>query len=68
MELTQARKEFIDGLCYKHLLKQWRFAKIGDEWFQGETGIYWGERMSELRAQPGGNERHVQASKDIGWG
>ena len=67
MELTEKNKAYIDGLSYEALLSRWRFAPVGDPWFQGETGKYWGERMSELRSQPGGNEKHVAASKSLGW-
>lgn len=67
MELTPENKERIDKMNYKTLLNHWRFAAVGDPWFQGETGGYWGKRMAELRSQPEGNERHVTASKAIGW-
>ena len=67
MELTPENKETIDSYSYQQLLSQWRFAPVGNPWFQGETGDYWGKRMSELRSQPGGNDRHVAASKSIGW-
>lgn len=66
MELTPENKAHIDGLTYEQLLGQWRFAPVGDPWFRGETGKYWGERMNELRNQPGGNDKHVAASKTIG--
>lgn len=66
MDLTLKNKEKIDGLSYEQLLSRWRFAPVGDPWFQGETGKYWGERMSMLRCQPGGNKKHVLASKMIG--
>lgn len=65
MELTEANKKHIDNLSYRELLLRWRYAPVGDSWFQGETGKYWGERMAKLKAQdPGGA---VAASKDIGW-
>ena len=64
MTLTPERKAHIDGLSYGALLSRWRFAPIGDPWFQDETGKYWGERMAELRAQ---GADHVGASKAIGW-
>lgn len=67
MNLTDDNKRHIDSLSLNALLSRWRFAPVGDPWFQGETGDYWGKRMSELRAQPGGNEAHVAASKSIGW-
>jgi hypothetical protein len=64
MDLTKKNKEYIDSLSYEELLSRWRFAPIGDEWFQGETGIYWQQRMKELIAQ---GSDHVAASKRIGW-
>ncbi len=67
MDLTPEKKDYIDKLSYSALLFHWRFAPSGDSWFQGETGKYWGERMSELRDSPGGQEKHVAASKNIGW-
>ena len=67
MKLTPERKQHIDSLGYESLLSRWRFAPAGDPWFQDETGNYWGVRMAELRAQPGGQEAHVGASKRLGW-
>lgn len=67
MKLTPENKEYIDNLSYESLLSHWRFAPVGDAWFQDETGTYWGKRMAELRAKPGGQEEHVAASKSIGW-
>lgn len=66
MELTEANKKHIDSMSYEGLLSEWRNAPIGSPWFQGETGQYWSKRMSELRAQPGGQDKHVSASKNIG--
>jgi hypothetical protein len=67
MELTPENKTHIDSLSYEQLLNKWRFSPSGDPWFQGETGTYWGERMKELRAKPGGQEEHVRSSKSLGW-
>lgn len=64
MKLTDPNKNYIDGLSYYGLLSHWRFAPVGDPWFQGETGYYWSKRMEELRDK-GAN--HVQDSKDLGW-
>jgi len=64
VDLTPENKAYIDSLSYEQLLCGWRFAPVGDLWFQGETGEYWGRRMKELREQ---GENHVQASKNIGW-
>ena len=67
MNLTPENKARIDAMSYVGLLGRWRFAPCGDPWFQGETGEYWGKRMSELRNQPGGDDRHVHASKTLGF-
>ena len=67
MELTPKNKEYIDSLSYEALLARLRFTPAGDKWFQGETGTYWMDRMSELRNQPGGQQLHVTASKSLGW-
>lgn len=67
MGLTPGRKKHIDSLSYLELLNQWRFASVGDPWFQGETGKYWSERMHELRSRPSGQDEHVAASKTLGW-
>lgn len=65
MDLTPENKASIDARSYEGLLSKWRNAPVGDPWFQGETGKYWGERMALLRYQdPGGA---VAASKRIGW-
>ena len=67
MKLTKERKQYIDGLSYIDLLSKWRFAPIGDLLFEGETGEYLKNRMSEMASQPGGNDMHVAASKKLGW-
>jgi hypothetical protein len=64
MSLTTENKAFIDGLSYEELLRKWRQASLGDEWFLGETGDYWANRMKQLRAE---GTDHVGASKRIGW-
>lgn len=66
MKLTPEHKAEIDAKTYQQLLGHWRFAPAGDPWFEGETGKYWGERMKELRSQPGGQDEHVRSSKTLG--
>lgn len=66
MELTENVKKYINSLSYEELLYKWRFAPVGDPYFQGEIGKYWGNRMAEIKKQQG-NDIHVQASKSIGW-
>ena len=64
MKLTPKNKAHIDTLSYEGLLSHWRFAHVGDPWFEGETGIYWSTRMAELRAAGADS---VGASKRVGW-
>jgi len=69
MKLTERNKQHIDGLSYEELLRKWRFTSAGTSpWFEGETGEYWCKRMTQLREGPGGQARHVRASKKMGWG
>jgi len=65
MNLTEGIKKVIDAKSVRELLYQVRYAPIGDEMFQGETGEYWMKRLVELRNQDGA--AYVQASKSIGW-
>jgi hypothetical protein len=67
MELTEKVRAAIDAKTYEQLLSGWRFAPVGDAWFQGESGDYWAKRMAELRAAANGDAKHVSASKSIGW-
>lgn len=67
MKLTEQNQKHIDSLSYEQLLSRLRFSPSGDPWFEGETGDYWGKRMSALRSAPGGQDAHVNASKTIGW-
>ena len=67
MKLTPDNKKHIDSMSYEELLRRYRFAPVGDTWFEGATGDYWGKRMRDLRSRPGGEDEHVQASKSIGW-
>ena len=64
MKLTKENKKTIDDMSYESLLSKWRFSPLGDPWFQGETGQYWGKRMKELKDK---GADHVGASKKIGW-
>lgn len=63
MNLTPKNKKTIDDKDYTSLLRGWRFANPGDPWFQGATGVYWGNRMKKLRKD---GVDHVAASKEVG--
>jgi len=67
VKLTPENKAHIDSLSYEELLRKWSHTPAIDPWFQDETGKYWSKRMAELRAEPGGEARHVAAAKAIGW-
>ena len=66
MDLTTENKQHIDNLSYEELLRENRYAPIGDPWFQGDTGEYWLERMEKEKMLCGGGAA-VAASKRIGW-
>ena len=65
MAISVKEKAKIDALSYEELLRQWRYAPLGDKRFQGDTGLYWSDRMEELRR---GGVDPVAASKAVGWG
>lgn len=67
MSIPEPEKVYINSLSYEKLLRHNRVAPAGDYWFQGERGEYWLARMKYLRSLPGGQGRHVEASKAIGW-
>ena len=66
MDLTKENKKYIEDLSYEQLLSRWRFAPLGDCWFQGETGDYWGSAMNRKKEEIGQNKA-VSISKSIGW-
>lgn len=63
--MTAEQKAQIDAMSYEELLEQWRFGPVGDPLFVGEAGAYFSQRMHQLRNEPGGQERHVAASKRL---
>jgi hypothetical protein len=65
MDLTPENRAHIDSLNYEGLLSHWRFAAAGDPWFQGETGAYWQQRMTEQRAKE--PDSGASASTRLGW-
>lgn len=64
MDLTPENKAHIDSLTHYDLLREIRFSKMGNPWFQGETGPYWMKRRAELRDKD--PEGAVRDSKDLG--
>jgi len=60
-------KRWIDNASYETLLKRWRFAKSGDDMFQGDIGKYYSDAMQEKKDDLPHKEQ-VEISKRIGWG
>ena len=58
-------KNWIDNATYEELLYKWRFEPSDSPWFQDEIGEYYSAVMSKKRNED--NDRHVAASKSIGW-
>jgi len=65
MKLTPELKADIDAQDYETLLRKWRFAQVGDQMFQGESGEYYAEAMAKKKAED--PEGAVRASKRVGW-
>jgi hypothetical protein len=63
MKLTEGLKKSIDESSYESLLSRWRFSKIGEPLFQGESGDYFQKVMLEKKELVD----HVAISKKIGW-
>jgi len=67
MELTEAVKVVIDNMDYHSMLRRWRRAPSNDPFINGESGEYLARRMVEMRKKPGGQTKHIVASKAVGW-
>lgn len=61
----EQRKGWIDNASYQELLQHWRYASVGDPFFQGEIGHYYKNVMSEKRSAIS-PARAVEASKAMG--
>ena len=61
---TEAMKKWIDEASYTELLREWRYARIGDLFFQGEMGKYYKKVLSQKRNEVGADE-HTRTSKAI---
>lgn len=61
--LTPERKADIDTMTHEALCRRWRFAPLGDDFWQGECGAYAKDRLFQ---HFGGFTPTL--SKRIGWG
>lgn len=64
--LTEELKRQIDAMDYENMMRDWRFAPVGDPMFQGDSGKYYSEVMRKKRKAISDEER-VDVSKRIGW-
>jgi hypothetical protein len=64
--MTPEQKQWIDNASYADLLGKWRFASLGDSYFQGECGTYYARRMETKRMELKPEEQ-VAISKSIAW-
>jgi hypothetical protein len=64
--MEKEMKEWIDNADYESLLRKWRFAPVGDVFFQGELGKYYSDAMFKKRNELN-NAEQVRTSKTIGW-
>jgi hypothetical protein len=63
--MTMQEMDAVNALSVEELLRQVRFAPVGDPRFQGDRGEYRMNRLAELREQD--PDAYTQASKNIGW-
>lgn len=60
MDLTEAKKRYINSLGYDELLRHLWESPIGESpWLLGDTGDYWMRRWKELRAMTGKDCPHL---------
>ena len=75
--MTEAEKiAWIDQASYEELLRKWRFAPVGDPWFQGKVGEHYVKMMAERKRAEEvaetlltGKETDIgcRTSKRVGW-
>ena len=64
--MSESQRKWIDDASYEEMLARWRFAAIGDQMFQGETGAYYAKVMHQKRDALS-HSGQVSASKSVGW-
>ena len=63
---TEEMIQWIDKAGYYELLEKWRFAEVGDPFFQDEVGMHYKKVMCERRNSMDPSEA-VSVSKAVGW-
>jgi hypothetical protein len=64
--MTPIQKQWIDNASYADLLSKWRFARLGDPYFQDECGAYYAKRMETKRMELSCEEQ-IAISKQLSW-
>lgn len=64
MNLTDKLKKEIDKMSYKEMLYLWRFAPMGDDLLQDESGTYFVKSINLKRADC---KDEAKISKEVGW-
>jgi hypothetical protein len=59
--MTPEQKKQIDDMSQEEMVRMWRFAPVGDDLLQGESGWY----FSKVLQEKGGITPEI--SKKIGW-
>ena len=63
--IDEKLKAWIDQASYDELFARWRFAPVGDPFFQDEAGEYYKEVLTSRREEVG-PEEHTAISKRLG--
>jgi hypothetical protein len=62
----QEMREWISKASYETLLRKWRYAPVGDSFFQDDIGDFYSKTMEAKRAILSTQGR-TRISKAIGW-
>ena len=57
--------QWIDSQDYEELLRRWRFARVGDPFFQDRTGEHYSQAMTKKRIAL--KDKGLSASKNVGF-
>lgn len=63
--MTKEQQQWIDNASLEELLRLWRFGRLGDPIFEGDTRAYFSDRLFRLRDAD--HAAWTAASKAVGW-
>ena len=64
--MNDKQKQFIDNASYEDLLRKWRHAPLGDEYFVKGVWEYYTDVMQDKKRKLPRGE-FVEISKRVGW-